>query len=324
MSSYRKSSLLWDVWCVASIIGIWPRFIEPNTLVTNKHIITIPQLPKQLEGLRIVQFSDLHHSKRTSQRFLDKVYSRIQKLNPDLIVFTGDFICYSSLEKADNLQKFLSRFSAPLGCYAVLGNHDYEKPSFINEKGEYDATKNMKDSAITSGFKRLTRDIVLTKTFTTDALNNKLHEELIVLIAKTSFKLLNNETIQIDYKGTKFNLTGLGEYVFGQSKPTEAYKNYNKRYPGIILAHNPDAVPFLKDYPGNLILSGHTHGYQLNLPWMRDKFCVTENRDLVRGLIHYDKKWVYVNRGVGAVLPFRWFSLPEITLFTLRSENGIS
>jgi predicted MPP superfamily phosphohydrolase len=290
--------------------------------MTNKINITTSDIPKELDGLRIAQFSDLHFSKRTSRRFLDKIFTRVKRLNADIIVFTGDFICYSCLEQADRLKEFLNRFSAPLGCYAVLGNHDYEKPSFINDKGEYDVMGDVEESTIVSGFKRLAKTTHLNKTYTQEAQENKSHQELVDVISKTPFKLMDNETIQLEFNGSKFNLTGLGEYVFKKSDTVKAFQNYDKRYPGIILAHNPDAVPNLMKYPGDLILSGHTHGFQINIPWMRHKFCITENWDLTRGLIQLDNKWLYVNRGVGAVLPFRWFSLPEITQFTLKAHDG--
>ncbi|MDB6080928.1 MAG: ykuE, partial [Chlamydiia bacterium] len=64
---------LWDLWCIASIIGIWPRFIEPNILVNSNHTLPITMLPKELNGLTIVQISDLHYSSYTRSTFLKRV-----------------------------------------------------------------------------------------------------------------------------------------------------------------------------------------------------------------------------------------------------------
>ena len=57
---WRKSGLLWDVACAVSIVGIWPRFIEPNLLRVTRLTLPIRNLPSTLLGLRVVHFSDLH------------------------------------------------------------------------------------------------------------------------------------------------------------------------------------------------------------------------------------------------------------------------
>ena len=120
-------------------------------------------------------------------------------------------------------------------------------------------------------------------------------------------------------KGAFLNVCGLGEYILGRSLPEIAFRDYDSRYPGIILAHNPDATPHLKNYPGQVILCGHTHGSQINLPWFAKKFTLLENPQYNRGLFKIsDNKWMYVNRGIGSLLPFRWFASPELTLLTLQ------
>jgi predicted MPP superfamily phosphohydrolase len=107
----------------------------------------------------------------------------------------------------------------------------------------------------------------------------------------------------------------------GRCLPEIAFKNYDKQYPGIILAHNPDSSALLESYPGEVILSGHTHGCQINLPWMWKKFTKLENMSLRKGFFKVRDKWLYVNRGVGAIMKFRWFSVPEILFLTLRKKS---
>src|SRR5436190_24086743 len=96
---FHFSELLWDIWCIVSIIGIWPRFIEPYLLQITQCTICLPSLPKSLTGLKIVQFSDLHFHGNFSNRFLRKLTRKIHETNPDILVFTGDFLCYSRLEE---------------------------------------------------------------------------------------------------------------------------------------------------------------------------------------------------------------------------------
>ncbi|NGX43515.1 MAG: 3',5'-cyclic adenosine monophosphate phosphodiesterase CpdA [Chlamydiae bacterium] len=315
--SFHVSDLLWDLWCVVSIIGIWPRFIEPNLVTTTKLSLPISNLPEELKDLRILQFSDLHLHPRVPDFFLTKLISKARKLKPDLIVFTGDFLCYSLLSEAERLKKFLNSFSAPYGCFAILGNHDYQQCVSVNEKGDYDVIRN-DTSLIYKGFQRLFSPLPLSKKVTPETQSIEHHQQLMHLLKETPFKLLDNATAVIPIHGTKLNLCGVGEHMLGHCKPEKAFQGYDKNYPGIILAHNPDCVPQLQQYPGDVILSGHTHGGQVNLPLMWRKFILIKNIQFKRGLVKAGKKWVYVNRGIGSVFPFRWFSVPEILLLTLE------
>lgn len=311
--------LLWDFWCVVSVIGIWPRFIEPNILTQTAIDLPIKDLPKELEGLKIAQFSDLHLRKRTPDSFLNKIAKRIEKEQPDIIVFTGDFLCFSQIKEMDRLKQFFNQFKAPYGCYAIFGNHDYQSCVSLNDKGYYDII-DKKSSMIGKGFKRLFSPVTSMKKVSERAKSIPPHDKLIKLLNETPFQLLDNTTLTLPIKNSFLNITGLGEYMLGRCLPEKAFSTYQKKYPGIVLAHNPDSFPHLQTYPGDVIFSGHTHGAQINLPFIWKKIILIENIKFKRGLFREQNKWLYVNRGVGSVMPFRWFSLPEITFFTLKGN----
>lgn len=316
-TSQHFTDFLWNLWCVISIVGIWPRFIEPNLLLTTPLTLPIQKLPADLEGLKILQFSDLHISPSTTDFFIQSLIRKIKSLKPDLIVFTGDFLCYSKFGDKEKLRYLLTALSAPYGCYAVLGNHDYAKTISINSEGEYDIQENT-SSLISKGFARLTAKTVLKKRTTERAKAVEPHAELISLIQETPFLLLNNETHFVSIKDSGLNISGLGEYTLGRCQPELAFRNYDYNYPGITLLHNPDAFPLLNAYPSDIVLSGHTHGGQVNLPWLWKKFTLLENMKYKKGLFHVGNKWLYVSRGVGSVMPFRWFAPPEIVTITLE------
>lgn len=316
--TYHLTDKLWDLWCIASVIGIWPRFIEPNLLVTTRLTLPIINLPQALKGLKILQFSDLHFNPKFSDRLLEKLLKKIEKLAPDIVVFTGDFLCYSTLNGSERLKKFLNKIQAPYGCYAIFGNHDYERCVSVNEEGDYDLIDTKSSSMISKGFQRLFNPIPPTGQATPKAANLEEHKELRYLLNETPFELLNNRTKTVKIRGSYLNICGVGEHMLGRCKPEEAFSEYNTNFPGIVLAHNPDCVPALKKHPGNIILCGHTHGAQVNLPWMWKKFIILENMQYKRGLFKIDDKWLYVNRGIGSVMPFRWFSVPEVLLLTLE------
>ena len=315
--SFSAIDFLWNVGCLVSIVGIWPRFIEPNLLTNTKLSLPIRDLPESLKGFKILQFSDLHINRETTDLFIRKLLKKIKQMKPDLIAFTGDFLCYSKFGHREKLKRFLNELSAPYGCYAILGNHDYEKTVSINSEGEYDLQENS-SSLLGKAFERLTSTTQLKKITTERARAVGVKNELIDVIRETPFLLLNNETHILPVKDTFLNICGLGEYTLGRCLPDLAYKNYNSKYPGLILLHNPDGFPLLQSYPGDIVLCGHTHGGQVNLPWIWKKFTLLENMQFKNGLFYLNDKWLYVSRGIGSVMPFRLFAMPEIVTITLE------
>lgn len=94
---------------------------EANTLEITHHII---QMPGLAAPLKLVQLTDLHRSLFVSEKFIARVVDATNALHPDVILLTGDFVTGSS-DYAESCVRQLARLQAPLGKYAVLGNHDY-------------------------------------------------------------------------------------------------------------------------------------------------------------------------------------------------------
>ncbi|MFD2613967.1 metallophosphoesterase [Paenibacillus gansuensis] len=103
----------------------YSRYLEPRLLQVKELTLTFPRLPSEFNGLRIVQFSDVHLDFHYGLDRLEKLVSRIQNLDPDLVCFTGDMYDTYIGEEASGCSRILSRLKAPLGKWAVLGNHDY-------------------------------------------------------------------------------------------------------------------------------------------------------------------------------------------------------
>lgn len=272
--------------------------------------------------MRILHISDLHLSEYSSASYLQRVLKRIQKLSCDLIVFTGDFLCYSQLSNPAELSDFLSKLHAPLGLYAVLGNHDYRDYVSMAEDGQFRKVPDH-TPAIMRGFSRLfsLKD--------SQPLGEKVispvevHDELMQLLKKAHVSLLHNETVHIGKSHSWINLTGLGDLMACQCNPNVAFRNYDMHAPGIVLSHNPDSFSSLQAYPGNLYLFGHTHGGQVNLPYIWQRITDLKNKALKRGLFHINDRYLYVNRGLGATFPFRWFSPPELAVLTLVRKGPV-
>jgi hypothetical protein len=100
--------------------------------------VTIPiaGLPPALEGLRIVQMSDLHLHPYTQIGLIEQAVDLANRLEPDLVALTGDYVLSSGASILE-LAPVLGRLRARLGVFAVLGNHDMWKgPRTITQELE--------------------------------------------------------------------------------------------------------------------------------------------------------------------------------------------
>jgi predicted MPP superfamily phosphohydrolase len=99
-------------------------FAEPFVLTIERHAVLLPRLPRALDGLRIVQLTDLHHSPFTGSGQLEQAIETANNLQPDIIALTGDYVSHER-EYAAPCAELVGRLRARYGVYAVLGNHDH-------------------------------------------------------------------------------------------------------------------------------------------------------------------------------------------------------
>lgn len=307
-------SSLFNFFSIASVFGIWPRFIEPYRLSTTH----LKWQQPCLEGLKILHFSDLHFGPHIPDHFLEKIVNKAMSYCPDIVLFSGDFLCFSKLDNPERLLRFLNRFQAPLGCYTVFGNHDYANYVSRTQEGSYTAGTGKKPiSVLKFAYKAFISPPPKYALKDESVYSIGMHEELCQLLRQTPFQLLENTTVKID---GRLNLTGLGEFSLGRSRPETAYKGYDRSLPGIALIHNPDTIPLLKTSPGDWILAGHSHGEQIHFPYPQSlrkisrKMARLENPQYSRGLMIEKGKHLYTSRGVGSTFPFRLFSPPELLI----------
>ena len=296
---------------IAVIIFIlmwWGALFTRNRINVEEVTVSSPRVPKAFNGYRIVQLSDLHVGTwGNDTRFISKLVNRVNSMNPDLIVFTGDVVNRETSE----MEPFLSIFSklkAKDGVYSVLGNHDY---------GDY------MDWEFSSQ-----RDS-----------NNML---MSVWQNQIGWKLMNNRRDFITHGGDSIVILGVenwGEPPFRQyGKLTEAYPlsrdsvyNLNDSRFKILLSHNPEhwnrEVTNISNI--DLTLSGHTHAMQMvfnifGYEWSPSEWKYPQWKGLYeRKNPNGEMTRVYVNIGAGEVgIPSRFGSAyPEITEITLRHSK---
>lgn len=257
--------------------------------------VPIKGLHPDLDGLKIVQISDIHSGSFLLKEPVERSIQLINGLKPDIVFFTGDLV--NSL--ASEMEPFIDMFSkieSELGVFSILGNHDY---------GDYHDWKDKSEKV-------------------------KNFENLLTTHKNMGWDLLLNEHRQVTYKGTVINVIGVENYSAHPRFPK--YGDLEKATSGIhedglniLLSHDPshwqDQV--LKSYKNiPLTLSGHTHGFQfgVEIPGVVKWSPVQYVYPQWAGLYEKEAQYLYVNRGLGFLgYPGRVGILPEITLLTLEA-----
>lgn len=121
---------------LAALLGggyMW--LAEPNWLEVTEETLVMEELPASFDGMRVLHFSDVHLGFNKDARNAERLADAVMKLQPDLICFTGDIVESAGDEFRTSVSTF-ARMSAPLGKYAVLGNHDYENTELLEQLWE--------------------------------------------------------------------------------------------------------------------------------------------------------------------------------------------
>ena len=121
-----KKTYIKFIICLFILLFIYTSLIEPNQLRTENIHIPIHQEYKNLNHLKIIQFSDTHLKNTKEQKQLENIVHKINAINPDLVLFTGDLIDDpSDFIYQEQIIEILNQIHARYGKYAVYGNHDH-------------------------------------------------------------------------------------------------------------------------------------------------------------------------------------------------------
>ena len=113
---------------VSFIGGLYTWQVEPFWLEFVRLKMQIKNLPTKLKGKTLMQISDIHVGNRFDYQYIIDSFKKAQKLNPDFVVYTGDFVSYDNEEQIRQLEVVLKHaVKGQIGTVAILGNHDYGK-----------------------------------------------------------------------------------------------------------------------------------------------------------------------------------------------------
>ena len=136
--------------------------------------------------------------------------------------------------------------------------------------------------------------------------------------------VLSNDSRVIRRGEAALVIAGLGDPYTEKADLVATLRGRIAGAPTILLSHYPEWFEAAAREQVELVLSGHTHGGQLGVPFLADRFnLATLTRQRPRGLFRSGASWLYVNAGLGTTgPPVRLGVAPEIALFALRSESG--
>jgi uncharacterized protein len=276
--------------CGAAGLALYSGEIERHWIEVTEHEVHLRGLSAAFDGMRIAQLSDIHLDNLTEPFFLRHVVERINRIKPDAVFLTGDFVTARFHAKAAST-KFardaawqcagILRGLESKALYAVLGNHDIGVGA----------------------------------------------EEVSAALEANGITVLGNAYLPIERNGARIWIAGVDDPLNGHPIPDlaipESIRNQTNE-PVVLLCHCPDYADRLLAQPAgqavDMMLSGHTHGGQIRLPLMRAMVLPPLGRKYVEGWFQLGRLQLYVNRGIGTIgVPFRLDCPPEITSITLRA-----
>jgi len=265
-----------------SLDGPWPAAEAAESYPGGRIDVTdqriwLNGLPQAFRGFRVLQLSDIHHSRYFP---LDRVARMIElsnRLRPDLVALTGDFVTYSRAS-IEPIAEMLGMLRARAGVVAVLGNHDFRVGAATIERA----------------------------------------------LRRRGIEVLRNRHILLRRGGEVLPVAGVDDYRYG-ADAERALAGIPQGAPTLLLAHNPRLLETLACHGVSLVLSGHTHGGQVNLPLLGSIYGRSPER--LRFKIGWDRMGdtqIYVSRGIGTiVLPWRLRCPAEMPWLELLPHNDL-
>ena len=266
-------------------IVLYGGLVGQSRLTVKEVTFSSPNIPDSFDGYRIAQLSDLHLGNWKNTKTISRMVSLTNKQNADVIMITGDLVHYLAAE-LDGYEDILSGLSASDGVYSIMGNHDYGTyHQWKNKNAELENLRNLQQRQLNMGW-----------------------------------KLLNNEHVFLAKGNDSITLIGVendGEPPFtGNGDLSKAMKGAGHSGFKLLLSHNPSHWRReVLDTDIDLMLSGHTHGAQLVLGGFSPSSYIYPEWG---GMYREGNQGLYVNVGIGGVIPFRFGAWPEITIITLK------
>ena len=272
------------------IILLWIMLYDSNRFIVVQHVICDARIRKPF---RAVVLADLHDKQfgRDNERLLEAI--REQK--PDMILIAGDIVTADKGMKLEKAISVLKRLAAEYPVYYANGNHEHRMKLYPKVYG--DMAKQYEKALQEIGIDRLVNS----------------HVEL----GEYGVSIYGSEIDRKFYK--RFRITEMEEtYLEGLLGVKETGKY------GILLAHNPDYLPYYARWGADLVLSGHVHGGMVRIPGWRGVVspAVRLFPRYDGGMFREGKCTMILSRGLGMhTIPIRLFNPGELIVLDFTQEK---
>jgi len=262
-----------------ALFSIW----QNNGIVITHYQYTNQKIPKGFDNFKILQISDLHN-----KDFYGRLLEKINTINPDMIVITGDLIDRRNT-KMDVAVQFIEEIAPIAPIYYVSGNHEQLSDIF----GELKEELNQRNVNI------------IDNTF--EVFNRKGNKIGLMGIADPAIHQTERSYLWDDSSA----------YV--RSSIEDLYKNIDTEF-NILLSHRPELYDVYAETKVDLVFSGHAHGGQVRIPFIGG--LVAPNQGFfpkyTEGIYSNGVTSMIVSRGLGnSIIPLRIFNRPELVVVTL-------
>lgn len=256
----------------------WQTHLDPP--VVEAHVLPLPSHLRALHGTRIVQISDLHVGRYLRAERWAAHVARINALEPDLVVITGDAMDWARRYEEDYVEP-LSGLEPRVASLAILGNHDFYFGA----------------SRLAQGYLRSKR---------------------VTLLREQRWE--SSALPGLSIWGIDDPMTALASRARYPRLRAWAERELDPRRYNVLLSHRPDAFHYAPALGFDAQLSGHTHGGQIVIaPWGKKLHVASVLGPWDRGRFEHRDARLYVSRGLGfAGVPYRRDCPSEITLHELR------
>jgi uncharacterized protein len=261
-------------------LAVYAGEIERHWTDIRQIEIRLRNLPGAFRGFRIAHLADFHYGEYSEPTYIRSVVRSVNALRPDMIALTGDFISFGPMAR---------RISVDFAYHCANLLARLECPQTFAVLGNHDALVGRRE--------------------VTDALASK------------GIPVLHNESTPIEKDNGRIWLAGVADTIVGTDADLSAAIPRGRvaaSEPLILMAHEPDYADQVVGSGVDLMLSGHTHGGQVRIPFMPPVNLPPMGRKYVEGHFSLSDLQLYVTRGIGTVgVPFRFRCPPEITIITL-------
>lgn len=278
-TSFVKVTML--IIIILSVSYLILRYIGNYGLVVKEESLTYENLPENFHGLKIIHFTDLHYGTVVNTKKLKEIVNKINNINPDIILFTGDLVdrhCSLDNNEKQEIVTLLNDLDAKLGKYATEGNHDKKYFNSIMKDTDFMVLENSYDLIYSEGFTP-------------------------ILITGIGSSTLNN--VDIDKAFSYFKEENNNKDIFTISLLHEP--------------DNIDRI--LENYKIDLAFSGHSHNGQVRLPFTEALVKVDGAKKYYEEKYIINNTTLFISGGIGTSnYPFRLFNHPSINFIRLRSK----